>query len=53
MYDIVSVLFVLIFFALCVAYANACDLILGPDDQAATEASTGDGSGPSDEAVAA
>ena len=38
MYDIVSVLFVLVFFALCVAYTNACDRILGPDEQVAAEA---------------
>ena len=53
MYDIVSVLFVLVFFALCVAYTNACDRILGPDEQVATETASGDRSGPTDEAVAA
>lgn len=53
MYDIVSVLFVLVFFGLCVAYAHACDRILGPDEQAATDAPAGDRSGPTDEAVAA
>ena len=53
MYDIISVLFVLVFFALCVAYTHACDWILGPDEQAATDAVSGDRSGPTDEAVAA
>ena len=53
MYDIVSVLFVLVFFALCVAYTNACDRILGPDEQVAAEADAGDGPAPTDEAVAA
>ena len=53
MYDVISVLFVLAFFALCVAYAHACDRILGPDDQAETDAIPGDPSGPADEAVAA
>jgi hypothetical protein len=52
-YDIVCVLFVLIFFALCVAYTHACDRILGPDDQVATETVSDDLSGPTDEAVAA
>jgi hypothetical protein len=52
-YDIISVLFVLAFFALCVAYTNACDRILGPDDQAATQEEPDDRSGPTDEAVAA
>jgi hypothetical protein len=52
-YDIISVLFVLVFFALCVAYTNACDRILGPDDQAASDALAGDDSTPTDEAVAA
>ena len=33
MYDIISVAFVLGFFALCVAYTHACDRILGPDEQ--------------------
>ena len=50
MYDIVSVLFVLVFFALCVAYTHACDRILGPDEQLAAEPAD---SGPADEAVAA
>ena len=53
MYDIVSVLFVLAFFALCVAYTHACDRILGPDEQLAAEAVSGGDSGPTDEAVAA
>jgi len=52
-YDIVSVLFVLVFFALCVAYTHACDRILGPDEQAEATAPSGDSSGPADEAVAA
>ncbi len=52
MYDIISVLFVLVFFALCVAYTNACDRILGPDDTATDEVAE-DRSGPTDEAVAA
>ena len=41
MYDIISVLFVLVFFALCVAYTHACDRILGPDDQACSRRSLG------------
>ena len=53
MYDIISVLFVLAFFALCVAYTNACDRILGPDELVAAEASPEDPSGATDEAVAA
>ena len=53
MYDIISVLFVLAFFALCVAYTNACDRILGPDDQVAAEEVPDDRAGPTDEAVAA
>ena len=52
MYDIVSVLFVLGFFALCVAYTHACDRILGPDDQAEVEGAS-DQPRPADEAVAA
>jgi hypothetical protein len=52
-YDIISVLFVLAFFALCVAYTNACDRILGPDELVAAEAAPEDHSGPTDEAVAA
>ena len=43
-YDIISVVFVVAFFALCVAYTHACDRILGPDEQAA-EATTGSGRG--------
>ena len=50
MYDIISVLFILVFFALCVAYTHACDRILGPDEQAAAEAAD---AGPADQAVAA
>ena len=53
MYDIVSVLFVLVFFALCVAYTHACDRILGPDEQADANAPSDNSSGPTDEAVAA
>ena len=53
MYDVISVLFVLVFFALCVAYTHACDHILGPDEQVAAEAVPGGDSGPADEAVAA
>ena len=53
MYDIICVLSVLAFFGLCVAYTNACDRILGPDEQVATEAVSGGDSGPTDEAVAA
>ena len=52
-YDIVSVLFVLVFFALCVAYTHACDWILGPDEQAEASSPSGDGSSPAEEAVAA
>ena len=53
MYDIVSVGFVLVFFALCVAYTHACDRILGPDEQTEAASPPGDSSGPADEAVAA
>ncbi|HEY5170604.1 MAG TPA: hypothetical protein VIK54_02640 [Acidimicrobiia bacterium] len=53
MYDLISVVFVVGFFALCVAYAHACDRILGPDEQAAVDATTGEPSEPTDEAVAA
>ena len=53
MYDIISVLFVLVFFALCVAYTHACDHILGPDDQAVADELSGGDTGPADEAVAA
>jgi hypothetical protein len=52
-YDIVSVGFVLVFFALCVAYTHACDWILGPDEQAEAASPPGDSSGTADEAVAA
>jgi hypothetical protein len=52
-YDIISVAFVVGFFALCVAYAHACDRILGPDEQTAAGATTSEPSGPADEAVAA
>jgi hypothetical protein len=52
-YDIVSVVFVLGFFALCVAYTHACDRILGPGEQAESEPTTGQGPPPADEAVAA
>ena len=55
MYDLISVAFVVAFFALCVAYTHACDRILGPDEQVADDATTGEPSGPTttDEAVAA
>jgi len=52
-YDIVSVLFVLVFFALCVAYTHACDRILGPGEQVEATAPAGDGPGRADEAVVA
>jgi hypothetical protein len=52
-YDIVSVLFVLGFFGLCVAYTHACDRILGPDEQVAAAAPADEGPRPADEAVAA
>ena len=53
MYDIISVAFVLAFFALVVAYTHACDRILGPDDQAMADESPSETPGPADEAVAA
>ena len=53
MYDIISVAFVVAFFALCVAYTHACDRILGPDEQVDADATTHEPSGPADEAVAA
>ena len=40
MYDIISVAFVVGFFALCVLYTHACDRILGPDEQAMAEGTT-------------
>jgi len=52
-YDVISVLFVLGFFGLCVVYANLCDRILGPDEQAAADGLAGPLPGPGDEAVAA
>jgi hypothetical protein len=52
-YDIISVAFVLGFFALCVAYTYACDRILGPDEQAVADEVPGETPGPADEAVAA
>ena len=53
MYDIISVAFVVAFFAVCVGYTHACDRILGPDDQAPAEPGNVEPSGPADEAVAA
>ena len=53
MYDIISVAFVVGFFALCVAYTHACDRILGPDEQAVADESPSEPAGPADEAVAA
>ena len=53
MYDIISVAFVVAFFALCVGYTYACDRILGPDEQAATDTVGVEPPGPADEAVAA
>jgi hypothetical protein len=52
-YDLISVAFVVGFFALMVLYAHACDRILGPDEQVAADATTGAPSEPNDEAVAA
>jgi hypothetical protein len=52
-YDIISVAFVLAFFALVVAYTHACDRILGPDENVAAETTTDEPAGPADEAVAA
>ena len=53
MYDVISVLFVLVFFGLCVLYTHACDRILGPEELAASEPTEADPSEPADEAVAA
>ena len=53
MYDIISVLFVLVFFGLCVGYANLCDRILGPDEQATADAIAAATPDPDDQAVAA
>ena len=53
MYDVISVLFVLAFFGLCVVYANLCDRILGPDEQEAAGAGEASPPDASDEAVAA
>jgi len=52
-YDIISVAFIVGFFALCVAYAHACDLILGPDDQAVVAENPSEPPAPADDAVAA
>ncbi len=53
MYDIISVAFVVGFFALCVAYTHACDRILGPEEPDLADEHASDPSGPADEAVAA
>ena len=53
MYDVISVLFILAFFGLCFVYANLCDRILGPDEQAEADALLAAPPDPSDEAVAA
>lgn len=53
MYDIISVAFVLAFFALCVAYTHACDRILGPDEQTLADEIPTAPASPTDEAVAA
>jgi hypothetical protein len=54
-YDVIAVAFVLAFFGLMVLYTNACDRILGPDEQAVNEGITGTPGEPepADEAVAA
>ena len=46
MYDVISVAFIVAFFALCVAYTHACDRILGPDEQAAADSTAGRPLGP-------
>ena len=53
MYDVISVLFVLAFFGLCVLYTHACDRILGPDELVATEPTEAEPTEAADEAVAA
>ena len=53
LYDIISVAFIVGFFAVCVAYVSACEWILGPDESEAAEAPQGEPSEPTDEAVAA
>lgn len=53
MYDLISVAFVVAFFALCVAYTHACDRILGPDEQAVADEIPSAPVSPPDEAVAA
>ena len=41
MYDLISVVFVLGFFALMVLYVQGCDRILGPDELETSENLTG------------
>ena len=55
MYDVIAVAFVLVFFGLMVLYTNACDRILGPDELAASEDTTGTPGAPEsiDQTVAA
>ena len=52
-YDIISIVFVLGFFALCLLYVQACDRILGPDEELATPAAPGEPTRPANEAIAA
>ena len=53
MYDIISIVFVLGFFALCLLYVQACDRILGPDEELAVPVAPGEPTRPADEAIAA
>ena len=53
MYDIISIVFVLGFFALCLLYVQACDRILGPDEELVAPAAPGEPTRPADEAIAA
>jgi len=52
-YDIISIAFVLVFFALCLLYVQACDRILGPDEELVAPAAPGEPTRPADEAIAA
>jgi hypothetical protein len=52
-FDIICIVFIVGFFAACIAYVHACDWILGDDDEAATDATPSEPPAAEDEAVAA
>ena len=53
MYDIISVAFIVGFFALCVLYVHGCDRILGPGEELETVVEPSAPGDPADEAAAA